>query len=128
MRMLYNEAQTDIRSVFDSVVEQVMWDLKPKDVIGETLDAHIANFFDTNAAAEGLSKRLLASSPFMVPIATFMRRRTDTALKENNYSTAFVSIEPVDTVQTYNDDNEPLPSRLDRRRDEVSRREPLKCR
>lgn len=36
-----------------------MLDLSRKDVIRKTLDDHIAKMFDTEAAAEGLLKRLL---------------------------------------------------------------------
>lgn len=39
-----------------------MLELPLKNVVGETLDTHIAKFFDSDAATEGLSKRLLISS------------------------------------------------------------------
>lgn len=67
LRTSCHNSQSGIRSV----VENVMLDLIHKEIIGETLDSYIANFCDTNAAAELLSKRLLASSSFMNAIATF---------------------------------------------------------
>lgn len=51
-----------------------MLDLLRKYVIGESLDAHIAKFFDDDAAAKEFSKRLLAPNSFIEPIATFVRR------------------------------------------------------
>lgn len=42
-----------------------------KDVTGETLDAHLAKLFDTDASADRLSRDLLTSSSFMALIATF---------------------------------------------------------
>lgn len=47
-----------------------MLDLLQKEIIQEKLDTHIANFFDTDTATEGLSKALIASSPFIAFIAT----------------------------------------------------------
>lgn len=40
------------------VVEQAILDLLRKDVIGKTLDAHIAKPFDTDAVPDRLSKSL----------------------------------------------------------------------
>lgn len=45
-----------------NVVEQAIFDLLRKEVIGEDLDAHIANFFDTETTVKRLSKRLLTYS------------------------------------------------------------------
>lgn len=55
------------------VVEKVMLEVLRKDVIRERLDAHIAKFFDTNAPAKALSRRLLTFNSLMVPITTFLR-------------------------------------------------------
>lgn len=54
--------QTGVRSVVCKAVEQVMLDVLRKNVIRETLDAQTAKYFDTDAAAEWLSKRLFISS------------------------------------------------------------------
>lgn len=58
-----------------NVREQVMLYLLRKDVMGETLEAHISKSFDTYAAADRLLKKDLTSSSFMALIATFVRRK-----------------------------------------------------
>lgn len=58
LRMSYHNTQCWTRSVLYKAVEQVMLDLLHNDVIGETLQSHIAKFFDTDAAANLLSKKL----------------------------------------------------------------------
>lgn len=73
LRMPFNQEQSDIRSIVNNVAEQDFLDLLRNSVIGQMLDAHIAKFFDTDAAAEGLSKRMLAWNFFSDPIATFVR-------------------------------------------------------
>lgn len=85
-----HNAERCVRSIVYNTVEQVMLDLLSKDFIGETLDAHTAKYLNTNEAAEGLSKRLLTSNSVLPPIATFVRRTTDKAMKEMKYSTSIV--------------------------------------
>lgn len=63
-----------------------MLDLLRNYANGQTLDVHIAKAFDTDADVEGISKGLLASSLFMAPSATFLRRMTDPAMDEKKYS------------------------------------------
>lgn len=43
----YPKAQSGIRGVAYSVIEHVIFDLLPKDVNCEALDAHLAKYFDT---------------------------------------------------------------------------------
>lgn len=105
-----------------------MLDKLCKDVVGESLNAHIAKFLNTDAAADVFSKRSLISSSFMAPIATFLRRKTDTAMEDKKYSTASTSEEPINTVQAFNENSESLPSRSDSLSDEVSRRKSSKRR
>lgn len=87
---------------------------------------HNARLIDTNAAAKGLSKRFLTSRLFLGPMATCLRRKTDTAMEENMYSSAFGSKELVDTVQTFKDYIKSPPSSSDSKSDEVPRRKSLK--
>lgn len=47
--------------------------------------------FDTDAAAEGLLKRLLTSSSFTAPMATFVRRKTEIEMEEKKYSDDYAS-------------------------------------
>lgn len=54
LRESFHNWQSGIRSVVYNVLEQVILDLLRKDVIGETLEAHIGKVFDTDEAAEGL--------------------------------------------------------------------------
>lgn len=89
LRTSFYKAQSGIRTVVYKAAEQVMLDVLRKDVIGKKLDAHIAKFLDTNAAPKCLSKRLLASSSFMVLNATFARRKTDTEIKERKIQYRF---------------------------------------
>lgn len=65
LRKTMLKAQSGVRSVVYTVVEQVMLDLLRNDIIGETLDARVAKFFDTNEAAEGLSKSQFTLTSFM---------------------------------------------------------------
>lgn len=69
-----HNAQKRIRLVWRSVLEQVMRELCRQSVNGRILDAHISKFFDTNVAIDRISKTLLASSSFKVPIATYVQR------------------------------------------------------
>lgn len=69
-----------IRSLMYNVSEEVILDLPRKDVICKTLNAHIAKPLDTDVAADMLPKKLVTSSSFMPPIATFGRRKTDSII------------------------------------------------
>lgn len=73
-----------IRSVVYSVLEQALLDQLHNDVIGETLNAHIAKFFDPYAAISRLSKKLLTANSFMASMATFVRCETNTAITDQN--------------------------------------------
>lgn len=74
-----HKAKSGVRSVVCNVVQQEMLDLLRKGVTGYTLNAHIAKYFDTGAAPKGMSKSLLTSRLFMVPITTVATREMDTA-------------------------------------------------
>lgn len=67
-----------------SDVEQILLDLLPKDVIGDTLEAHIAKFLDTDEFTDRVQKKLLTSSSFMASIATYVHRKTNTAIADRN--------------------------------------------
>lgn len=95
---MYHRAQSGVLSVVFNVVEQVILDLLPKDVIGKLLEAHIAKSYDTDECAEGLLKRLLTSNYFMSPLATFVRCRMDTAMEEKKFSAAVASKELGDNI------------------------------
>lgn len=75
-------AQSGIRCFVYNGAEQAMLDLLHKEVIRESLDAHKEKLFDTNVAANRLSQRLLISKSFMAPIATFLRRKSDTTMEQ----------------------------------------------
>lgn len=74
LRKSIHNAQVGITSVMYDIDEQVVVELLHKDVDGDTLDAHIAKFFDIDAAADWLSKNLLTSRLFMASMATFLKR------------------------------------------------------
>lgn len=100
--------QTCFRSVLRIIAEHVMLDLVHKDVIGESLDAPIVKFIDPYPAAERLSKRLLISGTFMVPFATLVKRKSDSAIAQK-CSKSFTIKDSIDTLVRYQDiDDLPL--------------------
>lgn len=107
LRTSFHNAQSSIRSVVYNVFEPAMLNLLGQDVIDETLDAQIAKFFDTDAATEGLSKRLLTWSSFMEPIGTLDRRKTNKVMEEKKYNVAYAVKEPMDTVPAVSDSKSP---------------------
>lgn len=99
---LYHNTQSGICLVVYSVVEKVMLDRLRNSVIGETLDTHIAIFFDTDAGTDRLSKELLASSSFITPMATFIRLETNNSIADQNTVMAMTSVmESVAAVEAY---------------------------
>lgn len=82
-----------------------MLDLLRKDGIGEVLDTRITKTFDTDAAAEGLSHRLVTFRSFMMLIATFISLEANTAMDENKYSVLYPSKELMNTIKTVDDDS-----------------------
>lgn len=75
-----------------------------KDVISETMDAHIAKFSDTEAAADWPLKKLLTSSSFIAPTATFLRCQTDSGIAEDgSVPTKSSKREQFTAVATYQD-------------------------
>lgn len=81
-------------------------------VIGETLDAHVAKNFDTEAAVDGLSNRLLTPSSLLAPITAFIRRKINTTMENKKYSVTYTSKELKDIAELYYDESEPQPSYL----------------
>lgn len=78
------------------------------EVIRKTLNAHVAENFDIDLAAEGSWKRLLTSSSYMGPMTTFVRSKWETAIENKKYSILFASKELVDTVERYKDGSESM--------------------
>lgn len=73
-----------IDSVVCSVVEQIMLDLLYEVVFGEALDALRAKLFHIDAAADRLSRQLLTLSSSKALVVTFVQRKTDFAIVEQN--------------------------------------------
>lgn len=61
-----------------------MLDFFRQEVVGETLNAYLAKFFDNYAAADWLSEKLLTSSSLMEPITTFAQHENYTAVADKN--------------------------------------------
>lgn len=80
----FHNAQSSIQSVVDNVVQYIVLDLLREYVIREMSDGHVSNFIDIYAVATGFSKRLLAFSSFMAPIATFVRVKWIQILKKSS--------------------------------------------
>lgn len=70
-----------------------MLDLLRKQGIGETLEAQVAKFSCTDAAANRLWKLFLASSSSMVAFVPFVRwrRKTDSAIEDMKYNIFFAT-------------------------------------
>lgn len=77
---LLHSFQSGIRSVVYNVIEHIMLGLIDKYATGNTLEALVEDFFDTNAAAYRPSQGLLTSNTVMAPTATLLRRKTDTTM------------------------------------------------
>lgn len=123
LRPTYHITQSVIRLVVYNVAELVMWDQLRKDVIRETLDATTAKPFDTDTAVDRLSKKLLTSSSFMVPITTFLQRRIDTAIADKfTVLKKATKMKPMAAMEQYGDTIEEPPSRLDSGSEEPHRR------
>lgn len=82
LRISHDTLRTGIRVVFHNVFEQIILDLFREDVLDKMLDTHMAKYFDMNAAGEGLLRRLLPSTSSMAPLASFVWRKTETAVNE----------------------------------------------
>lgn len=78
---------------------KLMLALVHKEVIRETLTAHIEIVLDTDEAGGRLAKRLLTSSSFNTFIATFMKFEKDT-MEDKKCSTAFALKERIADVET----------------------------
>lgn len=128
LRMSFHNAQKGIFAVGYIVFEQVTVPLLPKEVIEDTLDAHIANSLDTDVATDKPSRSSLTFSPFMVPIVTSVGCKTDTDMESMKYSTSPVSKEMMESGETYSDESEPPPSRLESGSEEPSSRKSLRSR
>lgn len=97
----FHSVQSGISSVVYDVVEMVMQYLLREYIIGQPLDAHIAKYFGTDEAANGLRKRLLTSASFMPPIATSVRCELDTEMEEMKDSTAVAPKRLVNFILTF---------------------------
>lgn len=81
LRKLYRHAQSGIHSVVHNIVEQVVLDLLREEFTGDILDTQNAMYLNTNAAANSLLKKLLASTSFLAPVGKFVRQKTDSPLQ-----------------------------------------------
>lgn len=75
LHMTLHEAQSGVQWVVYNVHEQVMLDMIRQGISGETLDAHITKFLDTDEDIEGFLKRLLRSTSFKLLILTLVRQK-----------------------------------------------------
>lgn len=80
--------------------------------------------FHTEKALQRFSKRMLTLSSFMAPLATSMRRKSDTLIEYEKYSTSSVWKEP---VASFKNDSMSLPGNLDSRSDGGPCTESWKC-
>lgn len=80
LRTSHHNDHSGVCSVKKNIMEQVMLYLLREDVAEEITDAHIAKFFYINAASQRLSKKLVTSSSFIVPIASVVRHKPTLSL------------------------------------------------
>lgn len=103
-RMSFHNAQLGTRSVEYKVLEQLMLDLFCNRGICDTLNAHIEKLFNTKVATNSLSKNLLTLSSFITPMTSSIRRRTDSAVADQNKLFAkTLKKEPVAVTEAYGD-------------------------
>lgn len=62
-----------------------MLDLLRRDFIGEILEAQLERFFDNYAATDTDPKKLVTSSSFMIPITTFVQRKSDCPITDQKH-------------------------------------------
>lgn len=97
LRMSSRSTQSGICSV-----EQVMPHLLRTDDLGEVVYAHNANYFDTEDAADGLSKEQLTSSSFTALTRILMRPKMSSVNVDNGTVAAQASNEEhYSSTQTY---------------------------
>lgn len=80
----YLNTQSGFYLVVYIVVEQFRLDLLREDVIGETLNAHIAELFDMDAATNRVFEKILMWSSFIAPITMFVQRKTETTIADKD--------------------------------------------
>lgn len=86
------------------------------------------NLFHFNLASDWLSRKLLASSTFIEPVAKFLRLKKDTILKEKTFCTALMIKYVMNTIKTYIDVEGLQQARPDSRSDEQPvRMTPKRC-
>lgn len=72
-------------------------DLLRREVIADSLEAHIAKIFDTDSAGYRLSQRLFTSNTFMASIETLLRQNIDSTV-EQKYTAMFATTALIDIV------------------------------
>lgn len=91
-----------------------MLGLLHKAVSDGILDTHMTKFFDTNAAKQRCSKKLLKSRSFMTSVATLVRCKMDPASADQNTVIARASkIDPMEAQKAFGDILSELPIQLE---------------
>lgn len=99
-----NEQTSTQTNVYD-VVEQEILDLIRQKVFGEALDSDFRVYFDVDRPVEGSLKRLQIGKSFMATNEPFVRSKTYTSMELEQFSTAFSSKEPIDTISSLESTN-----------------------
>lgn len=94
-----------------------MLDLLRKYVIGDTLDAQMGIFSDTELATRRLSTRFLILSLFIAPTGAFMRCMMGTAMEDEKWSKVFSTKDMQVNLEKYKDVDEPILSHSESGRD-----------
>lgn len=79
----YDKACTGVFPAINTVVEQVLFDLLPRDLIARPLDSRISTYFTSGYAADKVCRELYSTNSFMSSISAFIQRRTSEALDSN---------------------------------------------
>lgn len=79
--------------------------------------------YKTHRAIAQISKMLMTSNLFMVPIQIFLRRKIDTVIHQQKYVTESVTKDPLNTVQIYNATDESASSSPNSKSDNIPRRD-----
>lgn len=109
------------RSVVHNVNMQVMSDFLHENIIYKALDAHITKFFDTSSATSRLSENVGKSSSFIVPISTFVRGETNSAIADQYCNSQGVRKELMEDIEAYGHMIQAPTSRVDSDTKRISR-------
>lgn len=83
----YEKVHTGNRSVFYSIVKQIHFDLLHEKLMDQSLNKHIAEYFDTSETAEKAGEKLLSANAFTAAVAALIPCRSSKAVAADRIAT-----------------------------------------